>query len=291
MGKALAVAGIFVGLVGSRSAPAQTILLRQDPSPLACPFDTAAASDTAAFTLYITPPIDAARGADVRDRYDPFVRAVANNFEPPSRVSMATWPGTFFAGEEDRSDGSGLSCGIGPLTGTVRLTFENHHVESVKWDLLPDSPEVTQAVRAAIHQADSLGYFLGLKPPPGSPKGVVRLGITMDAGDAPDHGIGVLRVRMPYVRIQTPVSVQHIPTPLYPAAAQGHRIEDAVALQYVVDEDGRVRRGTIRVLDATYQDFADAAADAIAGAQFNPARVGACPVKAVVRQWIRFSIR
>ncbi|HEY9443922.1 MAG TPA: TonB family protein [Gemmatimonadales bacterium] len=93
------------------------------------------------------------------------------------------------------------------------------------------------------------------------------------------------------MRIQTSGSVRHIPTPAYPAAAQGRGIEDAVALQYVVDEDGRVRRGTIRVLDATYQDFADAAVDAIVGAQFNPARVGACPVKAVVRQWIRFSVR
>jgi hypothetical protein len=53
------------------------------------------------------------------------------------------------------------------------------------------------------------------------------------------------------VRIQTPVSVRHIPTPAYSAAAQGRGIEDAVPLQCVVDEDGRVRRGTIRVLDAT----------------------------------------
>jgi TonB family protein len=120
---------------------------------------------------------------------------------------------------------------------------------------------------------------------------VVRLGIVMDAGKAPDHGIAILRVRLPYVKIQTPVSVRHIPTQVYPRAARPGGVEDAVALQHVVDEDGRVRRGTIRVLDATYQEFADAAADAIAAADFNPARVGACPVKAVVQQLIRFTVR
>jgi hypothetical protein len=148
VGKALALFAVLAGLPGPRPALAQTIPLRQDPSPLAYPFDTAAASDTATFTLHITPPIDAARGANVRGRYDRYVYAVANNFEPPSRVTMATWPGTFFGGDPEKSRGTAdLSCGVGPLTGTVRLGFEKHHVQWVTWDLLPDSPEVIHAVR------------------------------------------------------------------------------------------------------------------------------------------------
>ena len=46
-----------------------------------------------------------------------------------------------------------------------------------------------------------------------------------------------------------------------------------------------------RVIEASYQDFADAAAAAIAAGAFNPARVGACPVKSLVQQRIRFTVR
>jgi TonB family protein len=173
----------------------------------------------------------------------------------------------------------------------VRIDFKKGHVKSVAWDVLPDSKDVTQALQTAIRRADSLGYFLGLNSPPGSPRGTVRLGLTMTAGKVPAQGWPVLRVRMPYIRIQTPAGVHRQRTPVYPPAALRHGVEGDVTLQYVIDEDGRVQAASVRVLDANYQEFVDAAVETVVASEYTAARVGACPVKSVVQQRVRFRVR
>lgn len=290
--KEVVLTSVLTWLPVGQPALSQAVPLRLGPVAPACQFDTAAVRDTASFTLYVTPPGNTAGGANVSESYAPFVHAVASAFEPPAQVTLATWPGTFYSMPADQpTGGKDLACGIGPLTGTVRLGFKNGHVKSVAWDVLPDSREVTQALQTAVRRADSLGYFLGSNSPPGSPKGTVRLGLTMTAATAPDHGWPVLRVRMPYIRIQVPAGVRHQPAPVYPPAALKHGVEGDVALQYVIDEDGRVQAASIRVLEANYQDFVDAAVETIVASEYTPARVGECPVKSVVQQWIRFRAR
>jgi TonB family protein len=205
---------------------------------------------------------------------------------------MATWPGTFYSEPSgERSGGGALACGIGPLTGTVRIDFKKGHVKSIAWEVLPDSKDVAQALQAAVRRADSLGYFLGLKSPPGSPNGTVRLGLTTTAADVPAHGLAVLRVRMPYIRIETPAGVRHQPVPAYPRVAAQLGVAGDVTLQYVIDEDGRVQAASIRVLEANYQEFVDAAVTTIVASEYTPARVGACPVKSRVEQRIRFLVQ
>ena len=290
--QAIALTCVLAWLPVPRTASGQTVPLRLDPVAPACQFDTATVRDTASFTLYVTPPGNAAGGADLRQSYGPFVSAVASAFEVPARVTLATWPGTFYREPSDQpTGGKDLACGIGPLTGTVRLELKKGHVKKVAWEVLPDSREVTQALQSAVRRADSLGQFAGLSSPPGSPKGTVRLGLTMTAATLPDQGWPLFRVRMPYIRIQTPADVLHQPTPVYPPAARKRGMEGDVTLQYVIDENGRVQAASIRVLEANYEDFVDAAVATIVASEYTPARVGVCPVKSLVQQQIRFRVR
>jgi hypothetical protein len=45
------------------------------------------------------------------------------------------------------------------------------------------------------------------------------------------------------------------------------------------------------VLEANYQEFVNPAVTAIVASEFTPARVGACPVKSLVEQRVRFLVR
>jgi len=202
---------------------------------------------------------------------------------------MESWPGTFYDRKDDaQANEDGVVRGVGPLTGQVHFKVAKGRVRNVTWQLLPDSREVTQAIQRAIHRADSLQYFLGLKTPPGGP---VRLSVTMTRDEAPEGSAPLLRVRMPYLAVDSPVAPIEIPRPKYPKAAAGRRIDGDVTLQFVVDEDGRAQRASIRVISANYQEFVDASADAIASGRFRPAQARGCPVKLTVQQRIRFVVR
>jgi TonB family protein len=257
-----------------------------------CERDVIARPDTAVFTLYFAPPSSAAGGADLSSSYAHFVHAVASAFDPPTGITMATWPGTFYHAKDDLPDNfEGISCGVGPLTGHVQFRLKKGRVRDLAWELLPDSREVTHAVEHAIRRADSLLYFAGLPTPADQPRGLVRLAVSMTAGAPPASATPVLRVRMPYLRVDSPVEIRDMVKPNYPAAAQRQGVEGDVTLQFVVDENGRVQRESIRVIEANYFDFVDAAATAIIASRYRPARAGGCPVKMAVQQRIRFKTR
>lgn len=268
------------------TAPAQDIPVRQEEPE--CRPDAVARPDTAAFTLYLSPP-ESASGAPEAPAYAPFVQAVGSVFEPPAGVTLETWPGTFYEAPENLPREE-LTSAVGPLTGRVRFKLRRGRARDVAWELLPDSREVTRAVQDAVRRADSLGFFAGLDAPPGQ-RGMVRIGVSMTADTPPAGAMPVMRVRMPYRRVDSPVEILEIPRPSYPPAGQRRGIEGDVTLQYVVGEDGGVQRSSIRVIEANYFDFVEAAADAIAASRFRPARAGGCPVRLQVQQRIRFKTR
>jgi TonB family protein len=290
--RVMAGAAVLAMIVSASPVAGQAVPIRGDRVTGACKLDPSARPDTSNFTLHLAPPRIAQGGADLSSSYAPFLYAVASAFKPPTGITMDTWPGTsYISGDEEPDAGEGLYCGVGPMTGQVQFRLKKGRVRDLAWELLPDSREVTRAVQDAIHRADSMLDFVGLRTPPGQPGGLVRLTVTMTAGKAPDGAIPVLRIRMPYVAVDSPVEVIEMAKPSYPAVAARRRIEGDVIVQYVVDEDGRVRRESIRVVEANYQDFAEAAADAIVASRYRPARLGDCSVKLLVQQRIRFKMR
>lgn len=68
----------------------------------------------------------------------------------------------------------------------------------------------------------------------------------------------------------------------YPSSLRGTRQPGNAVVSFVVLPDGRVDRSSISVSEASAPAFRSAAAEAIASARFNPARVGGRPVRSQV---------
>lgn len=70
----------------------------------------------------------------------------------------------------------------------------------------------------------------------------------------------------------------------YPALLRDARVQGRVVVEMVVEEDGRVRPGSARVMDASHPAFGDAALRAVERFRFTPAQVGgvAVPVRVTV---------
>ena len=79
-----------------------------------------------------------------------------------------------------------------------------------------------------------------------------------------------------------------VPTPRYPLAAARQGAPGRVWAQYIVGTDGRVERGSIRILLTDHEDFAGEAAAALERARFRPATRHGKPARQRVFQAIVF---
>ncbi|HEX5872440.1 MAG TPA: TonB family protein [Longimicrobium sp.] len=74
----------------------------------------------------------------------------------------------------------------------------------------------------------------------------------------------------------------------YPPVLRDARVSGRVVIELIVDENGRPRPGSARVVDASHSAFADAALRAVDRFRFRPARIGgtAVPVRVTIPiQW------
>jgi protein TonB len=79
-------------------------------------------------------------------------------------------------------------------------------------------------------------------------------------------------------------------TPRYPSTLQSAGVEGDVHAQFVVDTLGRVEPGSVRVLDATHEQFAAAVRTALTRARFEPAEVRGHKVRQLVEQMFTFRL-
>lgn len=74
----------------------------------------------------------------------------------------------------------------------------------------------------------------------------------------------------------------------YPPVLRDSRVSGRVVIELIVDENGRPRPGSARVIDASHPAFGDAALRAVDRFRFRPARIGgtAVPVRVTIPiQW------
>ncbi|HEX6368329.1 MAG TPA: energy transducer TonB [Longimicrobium sp.] len=74
----------------------------------------------------------------------------------------------------------------------------------------------------------------------------------------------------------------------YPPVLRDARVSGRVVIEMIVDENGRPRSGSARVIEASHPAFADAALRAVDRFRFRPARIGgtAVPVRVTIPiQW------
>lgn len=78
--------------------------------------------------------------------------------------------------------------------------------------------------------------------------------------------------------------------PAYPKNLLDRNIEGSATLRFVIDSTGLVDLATIRVMDATHQEFARAVRDAMPRMRFRPAMRGSSAVRQLVEQPYKFEI-
>ena len=64
----------------------------------------------------------------------------------------------------------------------------------------------------------------------------------------------------------------------YPSVLRDSRVAGRVVIELIVDEDGRVREGSARVVDASHPAFGEAALRAVERFRFRPAKMAGVPV-------------
>lgn len=76
----------------------------------------------------------------------------------------------------------------------------------------------------------------------------------------------------------------------YPESMRSSGVEGQVDAQFVVDENGRVQGGSLKVLNSPNSAFADAVKRALSGMRFRPAKIGSTKVSQVVQQSFKFRL-
>ena len=76
--------------------------------------------------------------------------------------------------------------------------------------------------------------------------------------------------------------------PHYPEGERDARHQGEVNAEFVVDENGVMVPGTLRILSYASEAFARAVFEFLGRARFTPATIGGCPVKELVMQPFQF---
>ncbi|MGE0353129.1 MAG: energy transducer TonB [Gemmatimonadales bacterium] len=78
---------------------------------------------------------------------------------------------------------------------------------------------------------------------------------------------------------------------IYPPAMKAAGIPGKVTLQFIVDANGRVEAGSIKVLNSTHRAFEEAAKNVILKSVYKPGKVRGDPVRVLVQQTINFQLQ
>jgi protein TonB len=96
---------------------------------------------------------------------------------------------------------------------------------------------------------------------------------------------------MPERLVDKPIlAIPGTTTPRYPSMLQSAGVEGDVRAQFVVDTLGRVERGSVRILEASNDQFAAAVRDALTRARFKAAEAGGRKVRQLAEQVFTFRI-
>ena len=148
------------------------------------------------------------------------------------------------------------------------------------------SPEIQNRVIGAIMNAGSTKR-LGI-PPPGVSQLIYVVSIYADSGHENVPVFDSLFIRGP--RARSPKASPVNGKPIYPSGLQAAAVEGTVVTQFVIDRNGRMRRGSLRILQSSAPQFTEVVSSYLTRALFRPATVGNCPVPAIVEMPFEFAL-
>ena len=92
-------------------------------------------------------------------------------------------------------------------------------------------------------------------------------------------------------QVDDPVQYIGGPLPKYPDSLKAAKIEGRVTIRYIIGADGLVETNSLRVLDASRQEFEAPAIEAIKKSMFKPAKIKGTPVRQMIEQVVRFTLK
>lgn len=259
-------------------------VLTQDPAPApaACSFDTAARirPDTVILGLVAAPAKKDASPELLAD----YLLAAGAIREQFSHLTMLRLP---FATRVVNKKPKKLPGSYAPygLHGFVRFQLDSSgKLTNTPIVASSASPDISDAVVAAIHLADSAYAF----PPPSkalrSENGEIALRF-VDTVETKDPSVALARLIIPTVPVDDDPAVLNLRMeggPPAPGVTVGAR-HTRVLLEFIIDTDGTVAPGSLRILDAPNSAFATRALEGLKRAQLRPGKIGRCVVPALVR--------
>ena len=147
-------------------------------------------------------------------------------------------------------------------------------------------PEIEGRIISAIRNAGSTRR-LGV-PPPGEPWLIYLIGVYADSGHERLPLFDSLYVRGP--RAVDPVALRGNPKPRYPDALHAQGITGGVLTQFIIDRNGRMRDGSLRVLESSHVLFTQTVASTLQAFRFRPATANGCPVPMLVQMPFYFEL-
>lgn len=168
---------------------------------------------------------------------------------------------------------------------TLRKDGSAKKVEMTQTSLMP---QLDDAIASAIHAADSAHDF----PPLDGVTTASSMPFFVDF----DMGSGVFTTGFPVFRASVPLfratSVQPdvLVSPKYPEELRTRGKQGEARVRFVVDETGRVAKGSHRFLKLSEVPFGQSVIDAFPRMRFKPARIGNCPIKQIVEQTFQFKL-
>jgi hypothetical protein len=205
-------------------------------------------------------------------------QAIADNFQPPSTFR---WPAKWISTAPAQRPGDSVAAG--GLRGMLSLRVDRRgRLIDATFPQSTDVPELNASLLAAARRADSVG---ALAPTLGHDS-IASVLIRVDADTVPEsQAVPFMRLKLPYTRITMGASVSW-QAPIWIPKSIDRSTDAIIDVQYVIGEDGRAIRASLRLLQVKPAEIGPPVAGAILMTEFHPARSGACPVKVLVRQRI-----
>jgi hypothetical protein len=268
----------MIGALFSLVIPA--MVMAQDPA--ACSFDTAARIRPDTVILGLAPgKRDVSR--EILADYLSAAEAIREQF---SRVTMLRLP---FAARVVSKKPKKLPGAYAPygLHGFVRFQLDSMgRLTNTSMVASSASPDITDAVIAAIERADSAYAF----PPPSTAlrreNGEISLRF-VDTVDTKDPSVALMRLIIPTVPVDEDPAVLSYPKQdeLAPQVG-GARMTTSharVLLEFIIGIDSAIAPGSLRLLESPTGALATAAIRGLQTARLRPAKIAGCAVPALVR--------
>lgn len=255
---------------------------------VACEFDTSAHVRWDSIDIGLAAGWDRTGKKKTPDDFLAAAQVIQAHFRPPEHLRLPLWARVTEKSDTlpDESEwiGHGLDTDVQFwLSDSGRLANERIELDGT-------SPELVMSLVAAIRRADSAGEFLPPSPAVRHAQGAIQLRL-VDVPHTIPPSVTLLRIRIPVLIIDSAAAFLWMPPVEYPQTGRRVQIGERVLVQLVVGANGRPDTTTIKVLYASYKEFAVEAMRGVKEAHFRPARVAGCPVPVVVRMPIDFLIR